>query len=188
MLFTAAVFLVLPLTLFASGSPGEGIVIGDIRLEFILFGIVLLLVAVFHDHTFWVALAGLTVILLYKLFFISGFNLQEHLFGTVPFSEQIIHRQSRAGEWGILLNLLGLLLGFGVLARIFEESGLPDVLPKTFRIEGLVGGTWRKVARVTGNIHRQVRVPIGATLGGVRFVLEETWGGTASCLYAFYVE
>ena len=36
----------------------------------------------------------------------------------------------RQGEWGIILNLLGLLLGFAILSKIFEESGVPDVLPK----------------------------------------------------------
>ncbi len=35
----------------------------------------------------------------------------------------------RQGEWGILLNLLGLLLGFSILSKIFEESGAPDILP-----------------------------------------------------------
>jgi Na+/H+ antiporter NhaD/arsenite permease-like protein len=36
----------------------------------------------------------------------------------------------RQGEWGIILNLLGLLLGFAILSKIFEESGVPDVLPR----------------------------------------------------------
>lgn len=36
----------------------------------------------------------------------------------------------RQGEWGIILNLLGLLLGFAILSKIFEESGVPDILPK----------------------------------------------------------
>ncbi|MDP4188672.1 MAG: citrate transporter, partial [Bacteroidota bacterium] len=35
----------------------------------------------------------------------------------------------KTGEWHILLNLLGLLLGFAILARHFEESKLPDILP-----------------------------------------------------------
>ncbi len=36
----------------------------------------------------------------------------------------------RQGEWGIILNLLGLLLGFAILSKIFEESGVPDILPR----------------------------------------------------------
>jgi Na+/H+ antiporter NhaD/arsenite permease-like protein len=34
------------------------------------------------------------------------------------------------GIWGIILNLLGLLLGFAVLSKIFEESHVPDILPR----------------------------------------------------------
>ena len=29
-----------------------------------------------------------------------------------------------------MINLFGLLLGFGILAKIFEDSGVPDYLPK----------------------------------------------------------
>lgn len=35
----------------------------------------------------------------------------------------------RQGEWGIILNLMGLLLGFGILAKVFEDSGVPDFIP-----------------------------------------------------------
>jgi len=34
------------------------------------------------------------------------------------------------GEWRILLNLLGLLLGFAILAKHFEESKIPLTLPR----------------------------------------------------------
>src|SRR5450759_2506540 len=54
----------------------------------------------------------------------------EHLFGTTPMGEQIMDKGLRQGEWGIILNLLGLLLGFAILSKIFEESGVPDVLPR----------------------------------------------------------
>jgi Na+/H+ antiporter NhaD/arsenite permease-like protein len=54
----------------------------------------------------------------------------EHLFGTTPFREQLMDKELRVGEWGIILNLLGLLLGFAILSKIFEESGIPDILPK----------------------------------------------------------
>ena len=39
-------------------------------------------------------------------------------------------KELRQGEWGIILNLLGLLLGFAILSKIFEESGVPDILPR----------------------------------------------------------
>ncbi|MBP7498137.1 MAG: hypothetical protein KA792_10790, partial [Bacteroidales bacterium] len=62
-------FLVLPVFIFASGGSSTGISIGNIRLEFILFGLVLLGVALFHHKTFYVALTGFIVILIYKLVF-----------------------------------------------------------------------------------------------------------------------
>ena len=41
-----------------------------------------------------------------------------------------MNKEMRQGEWGIILNLLGLLLGFAVLSKIFEESKVPDILPR----------------------------------------------------------
>jgi len=127
--------LMVPVFSFASGggsSSADMPNIGGIRIEFFLFAATLLCVAIFHDHTFYVALTGLAVILGYKLIMDSGFNFFEHFIGnqeTNPFLEQITNKESRVGEWGIMLNLLGLLLGFAVLAKLFEESGVPDRLP-----------------------------------------------------------
>lgn len=117
-----------PAPLFAAGGSAPSI--GPIRIEFIIFGLILLGVALFHKHTFWVAVTGLTVLLLFKIFFGTGFNLFEHLFGDTAFSDQLLDKSLRQGEWGIIVNLLGLLLGFAILSKIFEESGIPDVLPK----------------------------------------------------------
>jgi Na+/H+ antiporter NhaD/arsenite permease-like protein len=122
-------FIIMPLLVFAEGSiPGP--TIGSIRIEFFLFGLTLIGVALFHNQTFYVAVTGLTVIVLYKLFVISGYPFAEHFLGSNPLIDQVIHKEMRQGEWGILINLLGLLLGFAVLAKIFEESGVPDILPK----------------------------------------------------------
>lgn len=123
-----AFMLLIPLTIFA--ADGTVPKIGPVRVEFIIFGLILLGVALFHHHTFWVALTGLTVLLIFKLVFDPGFNLMEHLFGEADLSEQLLDKHLREGEWGILLNLLGLLLGFAILSKIFEESGVPDVLPR----------------------------------------------------------
>lgn len=117
-----------PVPLFAAGGSAPSI--GPIRIEFIIFGLILLGVALFHKQTFWVAVTGLTVLLLFKIFFGTGFSLFEHLFGDTAFSDQLLDKSLRQGEWGIIVNLLGLLLGFGILSKIFEESGIPDVLPK----------------------------------------------------------
>lgn len=68
----------------------------------------------------YVALAGLIAVLIFKFAFDPHFNLVDHIAGTA----------SREGEWRILLNLLGLLFGFAILARIFEKSNVPEILPK----------------------------------------------------------
>src|SRR5215510_355928 len=75
--------------------------------EFVLFGVTLAGVAVFHRHTLPVAVAGLAAIVLYKLFF-TGFKTGPGLGGL---GVHMLH------EWVILTNLLGLLLGFALLSR-----------------------------------------------------------------------
>jgi Na+/H+ antiporter NhaD/arsenite permease-like protein len=122
------ILLLSPVYLFASGGAVPSL--GPVRLEFIIFGLILLGVALFHKQTFRVAVIGLTVLLTFKLVFDPGFHLLEHLFGETPMGEQLMDKGLRQGEWGIILNLLGLLLGFAILSKIFEESGVPDVLPR----------------------------------------------------------
>jgi Na+/H+ antiporter NhaD/arsenite permease-like protein len=90
-----------------------------IRVEFVLFALTLLGVAVLHERAMYVALGGLATILVFKLAFDGTFHPAEHLLGS----------PEREGEWRILLNLLGLLLGFAILARHFEESKIPLALP-----------------------------------------------------------
>jgi Na+/H+ antiporter NhaD/arsenite permease-like protein len=122
------IFLLLtPVILTA--STGEPPSLGPVRFEFIIFGMILLGVAFFHRHTFWVAVTGLVVLILFKIIFDPGFNFAHHFFGERSFIQQLADRRLREGEWGIILNLGGLLLGFAILSKIFEESGVPDVLP-----------------------------------------------------------
>ncbi|OFY76784.1 MAG: citrate transporter [Bacteroidetes bacterium RBG_19FT_COMBO_42_7] len=127
-IFLLAAILITPVFLFGAG--GEVPSLGPVRVEFIIFGLILLGVALFHKQTFWVAVIGLSVLLTFKLLLDPGFNLFEHFFGTTPMGEQIMDKELRQGEWGIILNLLGLLLGFAILSKIFEESGVPDILPR----------------------------------------------------------
>jgi Na+/H+ antiporter NhaD/arsenite permease-like protein len=94
--------------------------IAGIPVDFVLFGLTLLGVALFHRYTLQVALTGLAVITLYKLAF-TGFKTGPGVNGLA------LHM---AHEWIILANLLGLLLGFALLSRHFEESRVPDVLPR----------------------------------------------------------
>ena len=91
-----------------------------VPIDFVLFGLTLAGVALFHHHTLQVALIGLGAILLYKLGF-AGFK-------TGPgFGGLVLHLEH---EWVILTNLLGLLLGFALLSNHFEESKVPAVLPR----------------------------------------------------------
>jgi len=64
-LIILALVLLSPLSLFAAGNGVPSI--GPVRVEFILFGLILLGVALFHKQTFWVAVIGLTVLLTFKL-------------------------------------------------------------------------------------------------------------------------
>jgi Na+/H+ antiporter NhaD/arsenite permease-like protein len=107
-LFTGA--LILAVVAIALGVP----------VDFVLFALTLAGVALFHHHTLYVALTGLAVITLYKLGF-TGFKAGPGLGGLA------LHM---AHEWVILTNLLGLLLGFALLSKHFEESNIPAELPK----------------------------------------------------------
>ncbi len=91
-----------------------------IPVDFILFGLTLLGVAVFHHHTLPVALAGLAAITAYKLAY-TGFKTGPGLAGLAAH----LHH-----EWVLLANLLCLLVGFALLSRHFEDSHVPEVLPR----------------------------------------------------------
>ncbi len=90
-----------------------------VPLDFVLFGLTLAGVALFHNRTLEVALTGLAVIVAYKLAF-TGFKTGPGLSGL---GAHLAH------EWIILANLLGLLLGFALLSNHFERSRVPEVLP-----------------------------------------------------------
>ncbi|HSA71986.1 MAG TPA: SLC13 family permease [Burkholderiales bacterium] len=90
-----------------------------IPFEFVLFGVTLLGVALFHRYVLAVALTGLAAIVLYKLAF-TGFRPGPGISG---FALHMAH------EWVILTNLFGLLLGFALLSNHFERSKVPEVLP-----------------------------------------------------------
>lgn len=110
----------------------------SIKIEFILFVLILIGVAVFNKKTLWVALTGLLILLAYKFYNGIHFHIYDHFFGTVPLKEQLINKYLRQGEWSLLLNLFGLLLGFEILAKLFRESHIPDKLPK-YLPEGWMG-------------------------------------------------
>jgi Na+/H+ antiporter NhaD/arsenite permease-like protein len=117
----------------AAVAPGPSAVtpiyIFGIPVDFILFALTLIGVAVFHHRTLEVALTGLAAIVAYKLAF-TGFKFGSGLSGLA------LHMQH---EWVILANLFLLLMGFAILSRHFERSRIPDEMP-SFLPDGWQGG------------------------------------------------
>jgi Na+/H+ antiporter NhaD/arsenite permease-like protein len=123
-LLAATAALLAPL---AHGAEGPSV--AGIPVDFILFALTLIGVALFHHHVLKVALGGLAVITLYKLAF-TGFKDGPGLAGLAA---------HMAHEWVLLTNLLCLLLGFALLARQFEDSRVPELLPRLLP-DGWKGG------------------------------------------------
>ena len=115
-------FLMVPWwgSLPTQAQAAEGPEVLGIPVDFILFAATLLGVALFHHQVLKVALTGLAVITLYKIT-VTGFKTGAGLAG---FAAHMAH------ESVLLANLFCLLVGFALLARHFEDSGLPEVLPK----------------------------------------------------------
>jgi Na+/H+ antiporter NhaD/arsenite permease-like protein len=104
----------------AVGANPEPLYLAGVPVDFILFGLTLLGVALFHNNTLQVALVGLAAITLYKLGF-TGFKFGSGLPGLAG------HMQH---EWVILANLFLLLMGFALLSRHFERSRVPEEMPR----------------------------------------------------------
>lgn len=112
-------------TVLLSGFPGivmagNTLSIFPIPFEYLLFAFTLLGVALFHKETFRIALAGLISISAYKVFW-GGFKEANGISGLVGHFSH---------EWVTLVNLFLLLMGFALLARHFEKSRVPVILPK----------------------------------------------------------
>lgn len=111
----------LALTIISSPAcAGDLAMVAGIPLDFILFALTLLGVALFHNQTLYVGLTGLATISLYKVLF-TGFKTGSGLEGLE------LHLQH---EWVTLANLFLLLMGFVLLSRHFEKSRIPVILPK----------------------------------------------------------
>lgn len=91
-----------------------------IPVEFILFAAVLFFIAFVHINTMATALTGALAISVYKVLF-SPFAEGSGMSGLMAHFGH---------EWITLANLLALLLGFALLAKHFEKSQMPALLPK----------------------------------------------------------
>jgi Na+/H+ antiporter NhaD/arsenite permease-like protein len=88
--------------------------------EFLIFGLTLAGVALFHRHALPIAALGLATVVGYEWWF-TQFPAGP---GAAGLAAHFAH------EWVVLVNLLLLLMGFALVARHFEESGVPAVLPR----------------------------------------------------------
>jgi len=105
---------------WAAGGAAEGPSLLGVPIDFFLFALVLIGVALFHQHTLKVAVTGAIGIALYKMLF-SPFATGA---GVAGFVGHLGH------EWVTLANLFGLLVGFALLAEQFTHSKVPAILPR----------------------------------------------------------
>jgi Na+/H+ antiporter NhaD/arsenite permease-like protein len=112
--------LVAAVPALAAGAAVEPLYLVGIPVDFILFALTLLGVALFHNQTFAVAMTGLAAITLYKIGF-TGFKTGTGIGGLFG---------HLAHEWVTLANLFCLLMGFALLSRHFEKSEIPAIMPR----------------------------------------------------------
>jgi len=129
----------------------------SLPIEFVIFGVTLLGVAVFHRHTLPVALSGLAAVIVYKLIF-------GDFFGQPGFLGLWFHLVE---EWVILANLFALLVGFAVLSRHFEESYVPHLMPRILPDDWKGGVTLLALVFVLSAFLDNIAAAlIGATVAG----------------------
>jgi len=91
-----------------------------VPIEFVLFALMLVGVALFHNRALEISLLGLLLIVAYEALF-SAFPTGS---GAGALVRHLRH------EWVIVTNLLLLLIGFELLSNHFEQSNVPDHLPR----------------------------------------------------------
>lgn len=129
-------------------------------IEFALFAMTLVGVALFHHQTLYVALTGLVVVTLYKLSF-TGFKTGSGVEGLALHLEH---------EWVILTNLFGLLMGFALLSKHFEESRIPAELPRFLPSEWKGGFALLVIVFVLSSFLDNIAAAlIGGTMASVVF-------------------
>ncbi len=122
-LMSVGLYVMAAIVVSAWALPQSQMMFFGVRMEFLAFGLTLLGVALFHDKTLEVGLTGLAAVLTMKLLADATFEPAVHFTHEAP----------------ILINLFGLLLGFAVLARHFEQSEAPELLPRILP-DGWLGG------------------------------------------------
>jgi Na+/H+ antiporter NhaD/arsenite permease-like protein len=100
-----------------------------IPFEFILFGLMLLGVALFHRRALAISVVGLLVIFAFETFITA--------YPTGRGADALLAHASH--EWVTIVNLFLLLVGFELLSNQFERSNLSDHLPNLLP-DGFAGG------------------------------------------------
>jgi Na+/H+ antiporter NhaD/arsenite permease-like protein len=132
----------------------------EIPIDFVLFALTLTGVALFHHHTLKVALIGLVTIAVYKVLFAP---FREGA-GVTGLGAHLVH------EWVVIANLGLLLTGFALLARHFEDSGVPDALPRVLPAGWLGGFTLLSLVFVLSSFLDNIAAAlIGATVAKIVF-------------------
>ena len=88
----------------------------------------------------------------------------------------------------VLDSGMELLIAMSWLQKDDQLTAPPPMLPRAFRLEGLIDAQWVPLETVTDNHQRLVRLPVRRRLEGVRFALDATWGDQPSRLYAFSLD
>lgn len=109
----------------ASSSPA----LFGVPIEFYLFGLMLIGVALFHKRALAIGVIGLSVIIAYQAV--------ASTFPTGPGAAALARHFGH--EWVTIVNLFLLLVGFELLSNHFERSNLPDHLPNWLP-DGWTGG------------------------------------------------
>ena len=144
----------------AAASLPEPPAVGPVPIDFILFALTLIGVALFHHHTLKVAVIGLAVITLFKILF-SPFAEGAGVAGLIA---HLGH------EWVLLANLLGLLLGFALLSKHFEASNVPAWLPRLLPDDWKGGFVLLVMIFVLSSFLDNIAAAlIGGTIAGVVF-------------------
>jgi Na+/H+ antiporter NhaD/arsenite permease-like protein len=100
-----------------------------IPFEFVLFGLMLLGVALFHRHALAISVVGLLVIF--------AFETLVTAYPTGRGAEALLAHASH--EWVTITNLFLILVGFELLSNQFERSNFSDHLPNLLP-DGFAGG------------------------------------------------
>ena len=87
----------------------------------------------------------------------------------------------------VLDSALDRLVFMSLHCDLGQLTAPPDVMPRRFHLDGLKNGEWRRLADVSDNHQRLVRVPVQERLEGIRFTLDATWGAEQTRVFAFWV-